>query len=264
VQAADAVVWRTGALGDFVATLPVLSRLAERGTVGVVGPGRWRALFPSAAWWVDADGLEATAWISGRVHCSAPLGVCWTDSAADALRRSGVATVLVGSPVPSPGVAISDHLWQPVAGRFGPRDRDPRVEPTPEALARVSEHAGSVVISPGSGGARKRWPLERWRQVAARVDGPVLWVGGPVEASESGWGAPRRDDLGPIELAALASICRCWLGPDSGPCHLAAAAGARVGVVFNGATDARIWAPPGARVFAGEVDPAALARFANG
>ncbi|MBA2320807.1 MAG: hypothetical protein H0V89_06595, partial [Deltaproteobacteria bacterium] len=52
-----------------------------------------------------------------------------------------------------------------------------------------------------------------------------------------------------------------WLGPDSGPSHLAAAVGTRTGVVFTGATDPRSWAPLGATVWRAEVEPAEIARW---
>jgi ADP-heptose:LPS heptosyltransferase len=64
-----------------------------------------------------------------------------------------------------------------------------------------------------------------------------------------GWPAATIDDLDLGGLTALGTHCRAWIGPDSGPSHLVAAVGARVGVVFVGATDPKQWAPPGAKVF---------------
>lgn len=261
-----ALVVRTGALGDFVATLPVLARLREEARrLTVVAPARYRVLFAGADAWHDADSAHATAMIAGRVDLSGvDLGVAWTSTAAEALTACGARAVAAGTPRPPPGTSIHDHLWAPLRDRFGPRDRDPRLTADPTAVAAITLRLGDrrpVVISPGSGGAAKRWPLPRWRAVAERLD-DVVWIGGPIEADEPGWGSPRWDDLDLVGLVALATRCRAWLCPDSGPGHLAAAAGARTGVVFTGATDPTCWAPPGAAVF-GADDEAAIARFAG-
>ena len=102
--------------------------------------------------------------------------------------------------------------------------------------------------NPGSGGARKRLGLAHWHRQADRAPCAPLWIGGPQERDEVGWGTPRRDDLDLTHLAALASICTEWWGPDAGPQHLAAASGATVRVWFTDASDPRQWAPVGATV----------------
>ena len=238
------VVLRTGALGDFVLTLPVLERLSEiASSLTLIAPVRYRALFGRADRWIDAE--------SPLPRLDGELGLAWTASGGSLLRAAGLAEVLVGAPLPGPGVHQADNLWAPLeALGLGPRDRDPRVG------SGASGVGGPVVIAPGSGGQRKRWPLSRWRAVAEGLESG-LWVGGPQEAGEAGWGTPRRDDLDLVGLIGLAQGCRAWLGPDSGPSHLAAAAGARVGVVFT-ATDPACWAPLGAKVFDAEVAPEAV------
>lgn len=254
----DADVWvvRTGALGDFVATIPVLDRLRERpGRLVVVSSLRYRALFPAADAWIDAEGQAAAALFAGRTDLREAVGVAWTAGAAAALRACGARQVREGTPHPPPGRSIHDHLW--ASALDGPRDRDPRLHPAATALEAMRERLGGerpVIVAPGSGGARKRWPLERWRRVAEAMARPVLWIGGPLEVGEPGWGEPRWDDLGLPELMALARECAAWIGPDAGPSHLATAAGAPTGVVFVGATDPRCWAPPGAQVFGPEAD----------
>lgn len=253
------VVLRTGALGDFVATIPVLSRLREEGPVTVVADGRYRPLF-AADRWIDANGAEGAA-IFGGSPLDADLGLAWTATAADALEACGVRRVLRGSPRPPPGMSIHDHLWSPLVRSFGARDRDPAVPEDPEVGVRISARLDRrpVVLAPGSGGQDKRWPIERWQAIAQEV--PALWVGGPIEAAEPGWGSPRWDDLDLRGIVALARRCRAWLGPDAGPGHLARAAGARVGVVFV-STDPANWAPPGARVFGAADHASALVDFA--
>lgn len=239
---------RTGALGDFVTVVPTLERLVEDGhVVTVVAPPRYRALWDRAARWLDPEGREVAAWLAG-----VPAEVDLAIAASPTLRGAlvGVPQVVALDAVPA-GPAY-DHAWDRVGAAlgWGPRDRDPVLTPAAGAQARIDARLAGrrpVVLSPGSGGASKRGPIARWRALADAI-GDVVWVGGPVEAGEPGWGEPRWDDLGLADLVALAARCRAWVAPDSGPAHVAAAAGAPTAVLFR-TTDPRIWAPPGSAAF---------------
>ena len=102
------------------------------------------------------------------------------------------------------------------------------------------EGAGGVYIHPFSGSAKKNWPLEKFRALAARLPGPVHWVRGEEDPA-------LEEAIGPMELEDLArrlAGARLYVGNDSGVSHLAAAVGAPVVALF-GPTDARVWAPRG-------------------
>jgi len=99
-----------------------------------------------------------------------------------------------------------------------------------------------IVIQPFSGSARKNWPLDRYRELAARLPFQVRWCAGPEEQLA---GAVRIENL--YDLACWIRTARLYIGNDSGITHLAAAAGARVLAIF-GPTDPAIWAPRGDRV----------------
>jgi lipopolysaccharide heptosyltransferase III len=99
-----------------------------------------------------------------------------------------------------------------------------------------------AVIHPFSGSAKKNWPLERFREVAARLPIPVRWCSGPEESIED---AVRFENL--YELARWLASARVYIGNDSGITHLAAAVGTPVVAIF-GPTDPVVWAPRGARV----------------
>jgi ADP-heptose:LPS heptosyltransferase len=99
-----------------------------------------------------------------------------------------------------------------------------------------------AVIHPFSGSARKNWPMERFRRLAASVNMPVRWCAGPAEHLEN---AVHIDDL--YELACWLSTARLFIGNDSGISHLAAAVGVPVVAIF-GPTDPAVWAPRGDRV----------------
>jgi hypothetical protein len=104
------------------------------------------------------------------------------------------------------------------------------------------ERADFAVIHPFSGSARKNWPIERFRDVAARLSMPVRWCAGPEEALD---GAVRFENL--RELACWLASARVYIGNDSGITHLAAAVGTPVVAIF-GPTDPAMWAPRGERV----------------
>ncbi len=108
-----------------------------------------------------------------------------------------------------------------------------------------------LVVHPGSGGQRKRWRAEGFRQVVQwwRDSGErdVLILLGPAEAKEEDYW--RR--CGPVEtsleLAQVASIlirATCYIGNDSGVSHLAGAVGTQ-GVVIFGPTRPEQWRPLG-------------------
>ena len=99
-----------------------------------------------------------------------------------------------------------------------------------------------AVIQPFSGSPRKNWPLERYRELAQRLEMPVRWCAGPEEQFDE---AVRIDNL--HELASWLSAARLYIGNDSGITHLAAAVGVPVVAIF-GPTDPVVWEPRGERV----------------
>lgn len=91
-----------------------------------------------------------------------------------------------------------------------------------------------VAVHPFSGSARKNWPIERFAELARRVNGQ--WCEGPEP------GRYRFDDLG--ELARWLAGAAVYVGNDSGITHLAAAVGTPVVVLF-GPSNADVWQPRG-------------------
>jgi len=122
----------------------------------------------------------------------------------------------------------------------------PALPPPAEGIPRIPvpdvERKNFAVIHPFASSSQKRWPLENFREVAARLTIPVEWCAGPEETLE---GATRIDDL--YDLACWLSTARVYIGNDSGIAHLAAAVGTPVVSIFL-ATDPKIWAPRGPHV----------------
>ena len=117
-----------------------------------------------------------------------------------------------------------------------------------------------VVLVPGSSPHRpaKRWPASHYGELARRLSalGYVSVVVGTDEeralAAQIREACPDAIDLsgqtGLEELAALTRSARLTVGNDTGVCHLAAASGVPVVVLFSGASDPALCAPRGDRV----------------
>jgi heptosyltransferase-3 len=122
----------------------------------------------------------------------------------------------------------------------------PALPPPAEGIPRITvppaPRQDFAILHPFASGPHKRWPLENFRQVAARLDLPVRWCAGPEEHLED---AIRMDDL--YQLARWISTARVYVGNDSGIAHLAAAVGTPVVAIFL-ASDPRVWAPRGPNV----------------
>ena len=132
---------------------------------------------------------------------------------------------------------------------------------TPE---RRPEHFGLrapyALLIPGASAHRpgKRWPVEAYGDLAAGLMTQgleVAVIGGPSEASigrEITARAPRAQDLTGgtdyAQIAGLAARAALAVGNDTGPTHLAAAAGAPTLVLFSAESDPSLCAPRGRRV----------------
>ena len=161
--------------------------------------------------------------------------------------------VVEGARVPDLETFDSIYSWY---GTHRPEFRDavrhlpftffPALPPPAEGIPHIAVPPQPVqnfaIIHPFASSPAKRWPLENFREVAARLDIPVAWCTGPEEPLER---AIKMDDL--HELACWISTARVYIGNDSGIAHLAAAAGTPVVSIFL-ASDPRVWAPRGVGV----------------
>ncbi len=279
------LVLRGGAIGDFIVTLPMLGLLRTRwpdADIELVGnaraaelgrrggylnavhsqdEGRWGALMrdgplsqESTRWlaafelivsfWPDPDAALARRFPlhPGQRYLSADASPTLAPAArhfCEVLRPLGLSTADFRSRLPAGDTALSLR---------------------PAGVGNAPGGArGPIAIHPGSGSARKNWPLARWRDLIARLGDPILIVLGEAEREwrdcES-WlradGAAGRPievsrDLPLPELAATLRGCRLFVGHDSGLSHLAAAVRTPCVLLF-GPTDPALWAPPGEQV----------------
>ncbi len=136
-------------------------------------------------------------------------------------------------PPPSENIHATDFFLRQVGSTGGALPRIPCPPAAPSDFA---------VIHPFSGSARKNWPLDRFRELAAQLPVPVRWCAGPEESLAD---AIRMPDL--YELGCWLASARLYIGNDSGITHLAAAVGTPVVAIF-GPTDPAVWAPRGVNV----------------
>ena len=276
-SATGIVVLRGGALGDCVATLPAihsaaaswpgaglcllgataLRRLATPDLFVDHGSARLAPLYGSGALEPQLEQMLAAAEL---VLAYAPPGS--SRELSRNLRAVCRGRLLLCDPhPPATGPHIVDHLLTPLRQSAIPTPvQQPRIDPTGSELQRGrtllhdQRRAGRplALLHPGSGGAGKRWPLERFQALAGALQSAGMrcaMVCGPVE-EETGLpaaeglpaGIPLIRQSSLADLIGLAAAADLFVGNDSGPAHVAAAVGTPTLALF-GPTDPDLWRP---------------------
>lgn len=269
------LLWRLGALGDTVLTLPALAALrATFPAHEIVCAGRPSAFAP-ALWSGYADRvIDAADPRLAPLTASAVPGagglppdltsaVVWStrhQEIAAGLAAAGIRQVVAAPALPPPGTHIVDHYLATLAP-LGAAPVAYSLRPPAEALARTradwqratrERDEPVVLLHPGAGSALKRWPLARYRALAAamRAGGAtVVWSTGPADdslaATLRSWGEGDHP-LPPADVAGLAahlSRAAVVVSGDCGVAHLAALLDAPTVTLF-GPTDPYLWRPP--------------------
>jgi ADP-heptose:LPS heptosyltransferase len=235
---AQVFVYRPGAIGDTILTLPALGALRRRfpgARIVFAGNAALSGLLPVDAF-LSADDPRLlplfqdppTPWPGADVH-----------------------VILARQPAGLPGIQrdplqaaerqvhVADWLVDAVDPTF--EDRIPRLD-VPAGVGKP------LVIHAGAGGAGKRWPAERFAALAQALNLPLAVVQGPADPDldlareHEVW-----RDLPLAELAARLKGSGLFVGNDSGISHLAAAAGTPAVAVYV-RTNPAIWGIRGARV----------------
>ena len=132
---------------------------------------------------------------------------------------------------------------------------DVRLDNIPHpVIAEKTQTPDKILLHPGAGSTRKRWPVSNFIQVEARLKADGLkpeFVLGPAEENL----APElQDPQRPVhipdnlpQLAALLKSAGGYIGNDSGASHLAAYLGLPTTVIFGPADPLR-WEPVGRAV----------------
>jgi len=130
-------------------------------------------------------------------------------------------------------------------------------EAADEALGGLRE-LPLIVCGPGTKMPSKDWGQDNWQALLGRIDAmyprhALVLVGSReefdvAEHAARQWTGPWVNlcgRLGPRETAAMLGRAKIFLGPDSGPMHLAASVGVPCVIPFAGFAPAGVWFPQG-------------------
>jgi heptosyltransferase-1 len=157
-----------------------------------------------------------------------------------------LAGAVISSAIVSTGIIPTEIIPTPMANPQVEFPVDPDAENKIAVL--TADGRGFAILNPGAGWGAKRWPAERYGQVAKELakDGLCSLVNyGPgekelAEAVEAvSEGAARKISCSVSELIALTRRARLLIGGDTGPMHLAAALKIPVVAIFGPTNPAR-------------------------
>jgi heptosyltransferase-3 len=275
------LILRPGAIGDTLLTLPVLLALKAQYSHTHVTLVSNPAVLPLAQAWNVADeiadygnaqwsNLFSTAGICSPVVRGllqqTDMAVCWLGDPDGIVKHNllaaGVQQVIVAPGRPPEGmhIHIVEYLAQTVGIKLN-RERLPRLPALP--ITNVSNLSPfTIAIHPGSGGARKCWPVSHFASVIEELwhcDIPVLLLAGPADAERLATllhqlPAPTHThllnivtDAPLLKVAELLQQCKGYLGNDSGITHLAALLNIPTLALF-GPSNPEVWHPLGSSV----------------
>lgn len=224
-------VYRPGAIGDTVLTLPALEALRRRfpgceltyagNTAMLPLLPVDRALSADDPRLLPLFGEPPEPWPGAEMHvilARQPSGVpgIQRDPLEAISRRMHVADWLVQAINPDAKEAIPRLTVEPVQG-------------------------APLVIHPGAGSPAKRWAANRFAALAEELGLPLAIVSGPADLGiEVSLEGERWDNLPLPELARKLAGSRLFVGNDSGISHLAAAIGVPTVAIYVN-TDPVIW-----------------------
>jgi ADP-heptose:LPS heptosyltransferase len=274
------LVIRGGAIGDFILTLPAIRLLREAfpsAHLEILGYKHIIALAEGRTYADSTRSIEYGA-MAGFFVPGAELASDLADYFASFqqivsylydpsgffegnLRRVGAKNILRAFSTIDDSEHAARQLARPLQRlALYLDDHAAAIHPSPEdhAVADRFFHGAKrplIAVHPGSGSARKNWPVEKWSAVAAALrkrkpEPQFVLVGGEADEVQLA-GFARGTPTGPLlvarhlpltHLAAVLQRCQFFLGHDSGISHLAAAVGAPSLLLF-GPTDTAIWAP---------------------
>jgi heptosyltransferase-3 len=261
-----------GALGDLVCIFPAITALRRHFCpVGILcqehlgrlaaAEGLVAAWFPIEAAWTASlfageAGSEARRLLAVYTHF---LVFSRSESLGSSLQRMGATRVCRIPPRPPAHrrIHVTEHALAYIrgCGLLPESERTPPETEDPSAAAPVEKNRSTtVLIHPGAGSPRKRWPLSGFREVALQLEALRLspeFVIGPAEQDLlpelAGRSATVHRPVGSLDLLALLRSAAAYIGNDSGVSHLAAWAGVPSVVIF-GPTDPVRWRPRGQSV----------------
>jgi len=268
---------RIGGLGDLLVALPSMAglrRILPEKRLVLVCRGAYGGLLLDSG---VADGVlplesGAAAFLFGASAGQGPvpaeaysLAVGWAQTSSrsgleSVLRGMGIPSVLISAPDPFSSIPIQRRFFDDTVAALARRggslpdfDECARLvsvkggmaEARARSLRGIPPGGKIAVIHPGSGGAAKIWPFERFLEISRRLQVlgiPGVFITGEAEERPEISGRLERVSLPPgwawlrmpplLAVAGLLAEAPLYVGNDSGITHLAAACGARVTALF--------------------------------
>ena len=278
------LIIRSGAVGDLILTLPVLSALKkhyEGLSIDMMGDPVRLALLKHCGYVDNVLSIDDRVFTPLFAPSGAPSGPALHSLQSyeailsylpdadgvfeDNLRKSASGPVVTGRSRPADGRRI--HMTRVLMDALEPLGVDAIADPpeidlplgaAAEDVSNLASDRTPIAIHPGSGGPAKCWPSERFVALIERLVGkgymPVVTFG-PADDTVRRRILPRISDRDVlivenrplVDMAVLYARCRAMIGNDSGMTHLAAATGTPVIALF-GPTDPAVWGPRGKEV----------------
>ncbi len=276
------LIIRGGALGDFILTLPVIQTLKKNfpsSQIDLIGDPRYSLLAKNCVSRIDS--LTDKKWIP--LYVDSPI----RKELKNYLQKFDLIISYIGyskhvfnshlkkikgkgfihcnsSPIDL-RVHITEHLLTSLKNLKIKQIYSPKIELDKKAkkyalkfwegkelyLKRV------VAIHPGSGSTKKRWPLEKFVELAnflkEKETTNIIFVLGEAEYDLRKKLSQLSDeiiiisDINVVGLASILGRCSLYIGNDSGVTHLASALGIPIIALF-GPTDPKKWGPKGEKV----------------
>lgn len=266
-----------GALGDFVMTFPALARLKLRyGSIHAICHGQHGRLAEALGLLDCCYPAEAAAFatlysgdLAPRVRdilaiSEAMLLLSSSEQLAANVRSVVDIRIYRVDPLPPPvhQIPVYRHLLNCLSA-LGLISADGGGKLADYAhtefsgLPQMSKQTGVILVHPGSGSKRKRWPLNRFLALSDMLEAGGLapkFLIGPAEEEFESCIYRYRQGRHPvirveslIDLAAMLRSVTGFIGNDAGVSHLAAFLGLPTVAVF-GPADPERWAPVGPHV----------------
>lgn len=236
------LIIRPGAIGDFIVSLPALESLRVAYTeVWTTERNVALARFADSARSITSAGLDR-------------LGLLPADDVIARLKTFDSIVSWYGANRPE-FRELTESLGLPIEFHAALPSAEQRIHAVDFYLMQAGAPPGAIpsiacypktrsnfaIIHPFASSPSKRWPLERFRELAGRLETrmPVQWCRGPEENLEGAVCLPNLYDL-----ACWIASARIFIGNDSGITHIAAAVQTPTVAIF-GPTDPAIWGPRG-------------------
>jgi ADP-heptose:LPS heptosyltransferase len=266
-----------GALGDVVASFPVIFRLKKiYNQIDILCQTKLGRLAQSLYVIDTYYPLESSIFASlftnavdPRVKsllCSYQEVLLFSNSTQLEDIISGTTNRPVYRVQPQPEMTSGKHITDHILSQLTPYKRFTGIDTTPRSLLSSRDHPdrrsrqydpSKIVLHPGSGSKKKCWPAANFIKLASLIEKKgrqAKFVLGPAEEALSKilrqLGAQERsiyktDDL--LRLKAILRTAGGFVGNDSGVSHLAAFLGLPAVVVF-GPSNPALWRPTGRSV----------------